>query len=179
MSKLVAIAMSVSIRIIVVLKWVGTVSVLFIMLMTVADFTSRNLLNNPIKGVVEISTYLLVGIIFLGFGFAQMKDAHVKVDAITQLLSPAFRSGIKIVTLSLTLAIFSLIAWQGGAVAWESALEGEYRWGLVPIPLWPARLTVPIGCGALCLQLVIDTGREVAYFIGLTRRVDKARQTMR
>jgi TRAP-type mannitol/chloroaromatic compound transport system permease small subunit len=35
-------------------------------------------------------------------------------------------------------------------------MMGEYRWGLIPIPIWPARLMIPVGITLLFLRFVGD-----------------------
>ncbi len=56
-----------------------------------------------------------------------------------------------------------LVAWmtvETAQAALHSFLVGEYRFGLLQMPIWPARLMIPLGLGVLFLELLVD-GRDL------------------
>lgn len=145
------------------LGWISVVALLFVMFLIVADFLRRDILGKPIAGTVEASASCLIFIAFLGMAYAQARGAHIRVDLVTSRLSPRWKSGVNIVVLSLNLAIIALITWKTGVAAWNSFLVGEYTWALTAFPVWPSRLALPVGFGALCLQFIVDLGREITH----------------
>jgi hypothetical protein len=48
------------------------------------------------------------------------------------------------------------LCWEALLEARESFIEGEYAVGIIRVPLWPAKIGLAIGCGALLLQYFAD-----------------------
>ena len=72
----------------------------------------------------------------------------------------------------MALAVFSIIAWEGGKEAVYAWKIKDYTFGVVELPLGPAKMVVPLGCGLLCLRLIIQIGDRI---MELTNRVKPER----
>lgn len=48
--------------------------------LTVADITGRTVFNNPVPGTVEVTSLLLVVLVFLGLGHSEDLGDHITVD---------------------------------------------------------------------------------------------------
>ncbi len=137
-----------------VLGTAGTVCILILMLLTTADVILRYVLNMPIKGAYEISEILMLSAVFLGMGYTQLYGEHVNADLFVSRLSKRANLVIETILLFPALFIYGLLVWRGAVGFWDSWISGEYRWGLLRIPLWQARLMVPLGAFVLCLTLI-------------------------
>jgi len=141
-------------------RWISGVGAVFLiplMLVTAADVICRNLFNLPIMGVVESSGYLLAIFILLGFGYAEQVKAHVRVAIMTSRLSPRAQLILSMMTILMSLFIFSILAWQGVVVGVEERTVSD----LLRIPQYPFRLLVAVGAFFVCLELLIDFGDSV------------------
>jgi TRAP-type C4-dicarboxylate transport system permease small subunit len=116
----------------------------------------RYFLNKPILGTVEISSYLLVIFCFTGMAFTQSQRGHIALELFTQRLPQRMSRVLKIITSTLSLAVFAVITWQTSIAFWKSWEMQEVRWGALPLPVWPVKFFVAFGSLVLCLQLVLD-----------------------
>lgn len=71
-----------------VLLILGRISITATLLITVLDITSRNLLNRPIPGVVDLVEFSLAISIFAGIAVACWRGGHLAVDLLELVLPP-------------------------------------------------------------------------------------------
>jgi TRAP-type C4-dicarboxylate transport system permease small subunit len=133
---------------------VGTGCILVLMILTTADVVLRYILGIPLKGAYEISEIMMLSSVFLGMAYTQLFHEHINADFLVSRLSKHTNLVLETVLLLPALLIFGLLAWQGAIFFVDSLRTGEYRWGLLRIPLWPARLMVPLGASFLCLRFI-------------------------
>jgi TRAP-type C4-dicarboxylate transport system permease small subunit len=135
---------------------VASALIITIMILTTTDVIARYIIGSPLKGGVEISEILFLSAVYLGLSYTHLFREHVGVDLFTSHLSPTTRRVLETLMLFLALVIYGLLAWRGGEAFWASLNTGEYRWGLISIPLWPARLMIPVGVSVLCLRFIAE-----------------------
>jgi TRAP-type C4-dicarboxylate transport system permease small subunit len=136
----------------------GSVAVIGIMLATVSDVVGRVLFRSSVAGAVEVAELLLVAAAFLGLGLAQKKRAHVSIALLKSQISRRAARAVQIVAGLILLAYF---AWAGTAsiiAAWQAFVTGDYRFGLINIPTWPARTAIAAGFVAIFMQVLISLG---------------------
>ena len=139
---------------IISLGTVAAVCILILMILTTLDVVLRYILNRPLKGALEISEILFLAAVFLGMAYTQLFREHVNADLLVSRLSKRTSLVLETVMFLPALLIYGLLTWQGTLAFWDSFITGEYRWGLIRIPLWEARLMVPLGTFFLCLRLL-------------------------
>jgi len=131
-----------------------------LMLMTVADVLRRQIWERGIPYVIETTELVLVAVVFASLMSAEISKAHVRTSILTSRL-PA-RAG-RVVRLIGMVVATGVAAWFAFAT-WRTGLESfeirEYRPGLGRVPIWPAKLMIPVGlsgmavvCGARCFLL--------------------------
>ncbi len=128
--------------------------VLVLALMTVADITARLFLSSSIPGAVEISEVLLVVCVFFAFGAAQASGAHVATSVLTERLTK--RGRLILIRIAAAIVCVLLIAMIVATIdeAIQSTIRGDYRFGLVHVPLWPAKVAVASGMVVYLLEFV-------------------------
>ena len=141
-------------RIITVLGVMATISIIALMVLTTSDVVKRYIFADPIKGAYEISESLFLTAVFLGLAYTQLFHEHVNTDLFVRHLSKRANLILQTIMLLLSLTIYILFSRKGMEAFLTSLVEGEYRWGLIRIPLWPAKLMIPIGLSALCLRFI-------------------------
>jgi TRAP-type mannitol/chloroaromatic compound transport system permease small subunit len=140
--------------IIVMLGRVSALLILFIMMITVVDVVLRYIFKAPLKGAYEFSEIFFLSSVFLGTAYTQLFRGHVNVDILITRLSSKTNLILEICMLLIALPILGLLTWQGAEAFLKSFSTGEYKWGLIKMPLWPARLMIPVGVCVLCLTLI-------------------------
>lgn len=138
---------------------IGTGWILVLMILINADIFSRFLFNAPIRGVAEVVTLSIVGIVFLQIAHTLKAGRIMRAEL---LLMPLRRRTPKTaLTLDLfhhlvgatIFAILSFASWKPLATAW---LEGHYLGapGDFTAPTWPIKLLVLLGSGVAALQFI-------------------------
>ena len=135
-----------------------------------ADVMRRQLVGPAIPGVVEFSVVLLVVMVFFGLAQAHRTGQEITVDVITVRLQGRARAAVE----ALALLIGIVVLFPIMESTWENALasyaRGEYRYGLLRVPVWPARMAIPIGLAAYLLLLVISLVHRLRELVAGTSR---------
>lgn len=130
------------------------------MVLGAADVIGRYLFNAPIIGTMERGQVLLALMVFLGWGYTQIKRGHVNVELFISKFPPRVRAGTNFATTLLMLVFFALVVWQSTIMALETHKTGEVIY-VIHWPMAPFQLFVPIGGVFLCLILIMEV---VQYF---------------
>jgi TRAP-type mannitol/chloroaromatic compound transport system permease small subunit len=142
--------------IVVTLGGISAVLILFIMMVTVVDVVLRYIFKTPLKGSYEFCEIFFLSSVFLGLAYTESFRGHVNVDILISRLSDQTNLVLEIFVLLISLPVGGLLIWQGTLAFLRSLSTGEYKWGLIQIPLWPARLMIPVGVAVLCLKIVSE-----------------------
>ena len=144
------------------LKWVGGAALTAMMLLTVADVGGR-FFKHPIFGSVELVGLLAVVVTAAALPYTHKADGHVGVEIMVHRLSPKGRLFLDLVTRSLSLALFGIIAWQMFSYANDMKLSGEVSMDL-EFPLYTIIYLLALGLlafAATLLESLILTLKEL------------------
>lgn len=134
-------------------NYIGLVVMVAMMSLTVLDVLLRYLFRRPIAGSVEIVELMLVVIVFLGIGFTGLQKGHVALGVVLDRLPERVRLLIYRVTCALSLATFSLIAWQ--SIVQAQWIQGKnVVTGVWGIPIFYFFYVIAFGCALLSFVLV-------------------------
>jgi C4-dicarboxylate transporter, DctM subunit len=148
-------------------KWGIIISAFLIfvmMILTTLDTTLRDTLNKPIEGVYELHTMFMVGVLYLGLAYAQSKRSHIRMDALSSRLNQANQILLQLIGDVIFLIIAALITWQVGVDTFNAWITQDFYYGVVQIPLWPAKMAITVGTGLLCLRLIWDITNNPLWF---------------
>ena len=127
----------------------------FVMLIVVWNVTLRELDQPGVKGIVEYSELGMAITAFFALGEAERRRQHVSVDAILGRLKGRTYQVLRIAGGVAAAFIAVLLAWASWTVLSDSLATGEYKLGLVRLPMWPARLAVFAGFLILALEQIV------------------------
>lgn len=153
---------------------IAGVMVVALMILTVIDVTLRTLGKGGIPGGVEWTEVALVIAAFCGMMSAEFDDAHVRTPIMTDRLKPIVAATVRLLG---TLAISAVVIWiiiSTSLAAWESFSHGEVHPGIARVPVWPAKLFVPIGMLGMLVVLVvraIERIRTIRRLFGASKQV--------
>lgn len=146
---------------------VGSVLILMLMLLILADVASRGLYNQPIHGVAELVGMSVIVVVFSQLASSarhgRMARAEIFIDGWRQA-NP--RGGALLQTVwnlcgAAVCAILAVSTWPGLVEAWRT---GEFigNQGLFTAPVWPMRLAVVVGAALTTLQYLVFAWRSGA-----------------
>ena len=124
------------------------------------------------NGLLEIQWYLFAAVFMLGSGYVFMKNAHVRIDFISTLLSPRTRNWIDAVGIVVVLLPFCvlmiLLGWGPLTSAYANNEMSGNAGGLIR---WPVYALIPAGFTLLGLQGLSELIKRVAFLRGVGRDV--------
>ena len=139
---------------------VGACLLFLLMVTGAADVIGRYLFNAPINGTMERGQLILALMVFLSWGYTQVKKGHVNVELFISHFPPRLRLITDLFTTLVTLGLFIIIVWQSTIMAIETQQSGEVVY-VIHWPLAPFQLFVPLGGIVLCLVLVLEIIQSV------------------
>lgn len=142
--------------------WASGVGIALLMLPTVADVTYRKLVGPSLPGALEISEIGVVFIAYLAMAAALHRGAHISTPILTDRLRPGTAHVARLVGMVVVWGLLALMVWGSAAIALESFSVREFRFGLVEVPIWPAKMIVPIGLFLMLVELTIQIGLRIA-----------------
>lgn len=145
----------------------GTLWILGLMVMINLDVFGRNLLAAPLRGVTEMVSLSIVGIVFLQLAdtlrTGRFTRADVLLDRLKQqrpMVSDALQALFHLVGLALMLVIL-VASWEPLA---QAVRIREYvgAVGDFQLPVWPVRLITLMGLFATALCFALLAGLDIA-----------------
>jgi len=135
------------------------VFVILMMLHIVAGIVARQILGAPLGGVTEIvSAYDMVAVTFLPLAYVTRNKGHISVVLFTHWLSTRSVEIIEWLA-SLFIALISIwVFYESSIAAIESfAVREVWESGDGFLYVWPSRVFVPLGIGAMAFSLTVET----------------------
>lgn len=147
--------------------YISAIAVVVLAVATTADVLRRATTGKSVPGVIEGTEVVLVFTVFLGLALTQRELGHVSTSVVTNRLPPS----IAAVVSAFGLAVVSLFCvWLAEASIVKSVYStqaGEYRYGLLQVPIWPGRIAVAVGTTFLALEMIRRFLIEMAKAIRL------------
>jgi len=154
-----------------VLSTIAGFGLLPLVLLTAFDVARRELTGKSVLGAVEMIEVGMVCVVFLAMMGAQVNERHIRTPLVTNRLPAVPANAVRLLGCLMSVAFLAWLTYQTGAIALESIDEREYRFGIVRVAVWPARLCIPIGLGGLGLHLLLESwqlGRRLINREGAT-----------
>ena len=137
-----------------VLAFLAVLCIVIVLVAIIADVTRRSLAGKSVQGVVELGEVMMVVIVFLGLGYAERRGAHVSMTLLVRKLPTRSAAIINGLGLLLVVAVVGWMVYVTADRALASFEVREYRFGLVRVPVWPARIAIAVGLAVYFLELV-------------------------
>ena len=141
--------------------------VLAAVLISAGNAIVRKTFNTSSNALLEIQWYLFSAVFLLGAGYAFLRNAHVRIDFISNHLSPRVRNWIDIVGILVFLGPLCILliklSWPLFVNAWTSGEMSQNAGGLIR---WPVMLMIPAGMALLLLQAASELIKRFAFLRG-------------
>jgi TRAP-type C4-dicarboxylate transport system permease small subunit len=133
---------------------IAIVAIVLMMLMIVFDVTLRYAFNSPILGVVELTEIMMVTIGFLAVVYTTVKNGHVKVEVMTNILPDISKDILDSIFYVISIVVLYFIARQNVLESLEVMRRGKGT-TLLNVPIYPFYIIISIGCGLVAIILSI------------------------
>lgn len=142
--------------------------ILAAVLVSAGNAIVRKIFNMSSNAFLEIQWYLFAAVFMLGAGYAFLKNAHVRIDFLSNRFSERTRNWIDIFGILLFLGplcyMLIVMSWPLFMNAWTSGEMSQNANGLIR---WPVYLMIPAGMALLLLQAFSELIKRVAFLRGL------------
>ncbi|MBW2311518.1 MAG: TRAP transporter small permease [Deltaproteobacteria bacterium] len=133
---------------------IASVTLFFMMLLTITDVILRKTISKSILGTVEVTEFMMVILVFFTLAQTEILDGHVKVDLIISRFSARVQAFVDMVTQFICFLLFVLFTWSVMVYAGEMKASGEVSQDLW-LPIYPFIYVVAVGCALLSIALFI------------------------
>ncbi|AHM05265.1 TRAP-type C4-dicarboxylate transport system, small permease component [Roseibacterium elongatum DSM 19469] len=143
------------------LNLIGGATILLLVLMAVWNVIGRKLFNAPVPGYVDWTSQFMILFAFLGLSYCQREGGHIRMDIVVMRLR-----GRTLWFAELLSVLFMLILTTGliygswhhflRSFDWDMALFSRDSSIDIGLPLWPAKLIVPLALSLLWVRLVLQ-----------------------
>jgi TRAP-type C4-dicarboxylate transport system permease small subunit len=156
-----------------VLALLSGIAVFGLMVLAVISVGGRNVFNSPLPGYVDWIEQAMPLIAFMGIALVQREGGHIRMDLMIGQLRGRALWLFELVSVLLILALMLALVWGSWAHFLRSFDFSVPLWSRdssidIRLPIWPAKLLVPVAFSVLCLRLVLQIwGFARAFVLGL------------
>jgi TRAP-type C4-dicarboxylate transport system permease small subunit len=129
--------------------------VLAMTLMVSYDVLMRYFLDDPQLFVDDLTSFLLVAVIFLGAGPVFYKGGHIRVDLVTNRLKPGTQSRMRVITLLIGIALLGIVIYETGVSTMGAFQTGRVS-AVMNYPLWMGMIFIPLGLILMVFFMAVE-----------------------
>ncbi|MEP4038423.1 TRAP transporter small permease [Pseudophaeobacter sp.] len=155
------------------LALVSGLAVFSLMLLAVVSVGGRNAMNAPLPGYVDWIEQAMPLIAFMGIAYVQRDGSHIRMDILIGSLRGRALWLFELISVLLILVLMLALVWGSWSHFTRSFDFAAPLWSRdssidIGLPIWPAKLLVPVAFSVLCLRLVLQAwGYGRAMVLGL------------
>ena len=128
----------------------------FALVFTVSyEVVSRGIFGVPTMWSFDVSSYLMLLIIFLGVAYVFQINRYVRIDFLYDFLPIKGRRVIDFIEPLLSLVWIGILTWQSGKFAFRSLREGTGSGTELELPVGYIQIFIFIGAVLLLLQVLL------------------------
>lgn len=148
-----------------------------LMILAVISVGGRSAFNQPLPGYVDWIQAFMPLIAIFGISYVQREGGHIRMDIVVGRLKGRWLWAAEIITTFGILLLMVALVWGSWAHFGRSFDFGAPNWSRdssmdLGLPIWPAKLVVPVAFSVMCLRLVLQLwGYGRAFVLGLERPV--------
>ncbi len=143
----------------------GTIMIVFLMVIIVADVVARNTMGASLPLIAELGALTVVLIVFLQLGAAVRNDRLASTDFFldaVQQRSPLVAACIRALWDLVGAVVCAAIAWASWDIVWREVANREFIGvtGVLTLQTWPIRALILVGAVVATIQfLLVAIGR--------------------
>lgn len=132
---------------------------LAMMLLLVADIIWR-LVGMPLQGLAEMSVFVMMIVVYLGFARCEEYHDHVRLEFVTNTLSDKARRITHIVAQTLSTMTVALLLYAVTTNAISAFNSNESINGVMEVPTWPTKFAMVVGMVFFLVQALMNIFKQ-------------------
>ena len=137
---------------------IAGLAIFSLMVLAVRSVGGREFFEWPLSGYVDWIMQLMPLIAILAVSFAMRDGTHIRMDIFVSQLSGRVLWTFELITTSVVLILMLLLVWGSWshfdrAFDWNAPFFSRDSTIDIGLPIWPAKILVPIGFGLISLRL--------------------------
>ena len=136
---------------------IAGVALFLTMLMMTAHVVGRKL-GHPVPGAFEFSEQLMILVFAFPLAEIARKGDHIRFELLSEKLGPLWKRRLAMIGTVIGILLFLPLTYEAWRLAAEMYVAGEYRQGMMNIPIWPFRVALAIGLSAVTIKLLAALG---------------------
>jgi TRAP-type mannitol/chloroaromatic compound transport system permease small subunit len=142
--------------------------VLAAVVVSAANAIIRKAFDTSSNAWLELQWYLFGMVFLFAAAYVLQKNAHVRIDAVSQHFSQRTRDWIDLFGhIFFLLPLCLLLVWLGVPYVWEAYQNGEVSQNAGGLIVWPSKLFVLVGFALLLAQAISEIIKRVAALKGI------------
>ena len=136
------------------MHYLAGAALLGLLFLTVSDIVGRSAFRRPVSGTVELTSMVLVVVVFLAVAHSEDMGDHITIDLIYERVGKKFKAVLDIISDLLTIAVVALLSFQ----LYQFVLRNQRSGAETPVldlPIWPFVLVAAIGMALYALSTVM------------------------
>ena len=135
------------------------------MLLSVGQIIAREIFETGLFWSGEIVRIMVLWVAMIGAVAACREDRHIRIDAISHLLSGGAAAAARMLVDTFAAAVCAVVAWHSwGYLQLEIELEETV---LVDVPAWITHAVVPIAFALLSYRFLVGVAKQaVSLYLG-------------
>ena len=129
---------------------------IFITFSIFIDVFQRYVFNRPSIWITEVTTYLLLYLIFLGTSYALQQGVHIRVSFLSDLFQKKVQDVIRVITSLLALIFCVVLLWQTSKMTWMAYSRKWTSPTMLNVPLTLIYIGLVFGSFMLLLTLFLQ-----------------------
>jgi TRAP-type C4-dicarboxylate transport system permease small subunit len=143
------------------LNLVGGITIILLVLMAVWNVVGRKLFNAPVPGYVDWTEQFMILFAFFGLAYCQREGGHIRMDIVVMRLRGRLLWVFEWLSILFMLVVTTALIYGSWhhflrSFDWDMALFSRDSSIDIGLPLWPAKLVVPIAFVLLWIRLALQ-----------------------
>lgn len=135
-------------------EWLGRLSLVILVLLVIAEATSRSLANFSFGFAEEVTGYLVVALTLFGAARALRAGSLFEVGFILGRCRGRLRFMLRLFYIVVSIVVCVVLAMKSSDLVLSSLSRGKFAPTVLHTPLWIPQLLLPIGFSVLVLFLL-------------------------
>lgn len=148
-----------------------------LMFLAAYSVSGRKFFGAPLPGYVDWIELLMPLIAIMGVAYVQREGGHIRMDIIIGRFGGRMLWAMELIAVLAILLLMLALVWGSWAHFDRSFDMSKPLWSRdstidIGLPIWPAKLIVPVAFAVLCLRLCLQVwGYSRALVLGLERPI--------
>ncbi|WP_255468420.1 TRAP transporter small permease subunit [Reyranella sp. CPCC 100927] len=150
------------------LNLLAALSIFVLMIVGMIQILGRTVFDFPIDGYIDWIEFFAILYAIAGISYCQSQGGHIRMEIVLGTLRGRrlwFFESLAVVIGLVVIGLLVYSTWQNFERAWrigDSSMD-------IKLPLWPAKLVVPVALATLWLRLLLQLAGYLRLFLDPTR----------